>query len=306
MENPPSSPQSTLATSAVTHEIRSNVTVLRLTQPSLCSSLHQTVRDGKSIRAWSLVTTAAAPEVSFEDLATVPAALPPPPRETVRGRRGVGVQDDEFRFDYGYAFCLHRQDAFTKRGFPITCDGFICRGKTEVYSRKNPPFIWSRDRSRGGALVCPGKPGGRPHLYCLRCAEAQYEGGYALVNQTDGKPTCWEGLFTKYTVFPDKGVVRQSGPDALRNKGEGVGESEPGFDFWMQHRGVLCWHCSGEGLQAAKRTSGAKRPLILDGAGSSARSSARVKRARGTLVTPAKKAPQEAKVRIIFSSHYES
>jgi hypothetical protein len=298
------SPMSSQSTAVIgtSREMHGNIKILCRTQPSCCSTLHQTVQAGGGVRAWSLVSATTGSDFSFNDLATVPDALPPPPRTTVRGRKGVGAQDDDFRFDYGMAFRLHRQDALAKEGFPVTCDGVICKGKTEVYSRKTPSFIWSRDKSRGGALICPGKPGGRPHLYCLRCAETQYEAGNTLANQTDGKPVGWEQLFTKCTVFPDEGVVRRSSTDALQNERKGPEGSAPGFEFWVQHQGILCWPCLGQGLQVAKRTLGATRPPSLEGVWSGAR----VKRAWGTLLAPAIKAPEGPKVPITVVGPYNS
>ena len=118
------------------------------------------------------------------------------------------------------------------------------------------------------------------------------------INQTDGKPVCWEGLFTKWT----RSFQRRKSFDKAAPMGRGAEGSEPGLTFGFNIQGILCWHCSGQGLQVAKRTSGAKRPLILEGASSSAR----VKRARGTLLAPAIKAPEGPKVRITRVGLYDS
>jgi hypothetical protein len=153
---------------------------LKSTAPAQNAALHTTLPVGSAVRACAAVTIDGNAEpipstaVKFSDVESVPAAVPPPSSEGLGGGRTSyirkqGTGRGDFAFDYGYAFALHRAEAFTRDGFGTACSGLQCKSSAPVYSRKNPPFHWERTRNRGGAVICPGKGG---HLICLCCVDA--------------------------------------------------------------------------------------------------------------------------------------
>lgn len=175
---------------------------------------------------------------NFADIRSVPAAVPPLPNAggVLGGRPSFAARQGghDFVFDYGLAFQLRQADAFTRSGFGCACIGSMCRGKNPIYTRGREPFIWERKRNRGGTIICPGAGG---HLLCLRCVEAEYNGGRPFVTAETGHPVAKDDLFTKFEVFPERKELRQA------QSGEAAGEGV--YQFFVQRRDLApCPFCT--------------------------------------------------------------
>ncbi|GAQ90085.1 hypothetical protein KFL_005970060 [Klebsormidium nitens] len=231
--------------------------LLTSTAPAPNARLHRTLAAGDQVRALAAVTIGGSDgcsplpglDVLFSDLRSVPVAVSPLPNAGgVRGGQpSYAAQQGsvDFHFDYGFAFCLHQSDAFTKRGFGSTCIGSTCKGKVLVYSRGLDPFVWDRKRNRGGAIICPGGGG---HLLCLRCLDAMYAGGQPFVSTTTGGTAIDRGdLFRKYEAFPAS--------KELKEAHSGQPAAEGGHQFFVQRRDLAaCPYCK------ESRTSKRGRP----------------------------------------------
>lgn len=193
--------------------------LLTSTAPTPNASLHTTLAAGNPVRALAAVTIGGSNgcahlpglNVLFSDLRSVPVAVSPLPNAGgVRGGQpsyAAQQSNDDFFFDYGYAFCLRQSEAFTKRGFGSTCVGSTCKGKVPIYSRGLDPFLWDRKRNRGGAIICPGGGG---HLLCLRCLDAMYAGGRPFVSSKTGEVVDRGNLFRKYEAFPASEELKEA------------------------------------------------------------------------------------------------
>jgi hypothetical protein len=216
---------------------------LRSTAPAQNTAVHSTLPVGSLVRASAALTINGSLQptpstaVSFSDIGSIPAAIPPPPSEGLGGGRTSyirkqGTGGGDFAFDYGYAFALHRAEAFARDGFGTACSGLQCKSSAPVYSRKNPPFHWERTRIRGGAVICPGKGG---HLICLRCVDAQYTADTPFISVCTGKPIHRADLFAKYEAIPAAMEVKPAGEDAARPGGQ---------QFFVQRRDLAeCPDC---------------------------------------------------------------
>ncbi|GAQ93672.1 hypothetical protein KFL_017960010, partial [Klebsormidium nitens] len=229
----------------------SDIVLVASTTPAASASLHENLKAGQAVRSCAAVHF-EGPAPVFGDIRSVPAAVPPLPNAggVLGGRPSFAARQGgrDFVFDYGLAFQLRHADAFTRSGFGCACIGSTCHGKNPVYVRGREPFVWERKRNRGGALICPGAGG---HLLCLRCVEAEYDGGRPFVTAETGGPVAKEDLFTKFEVFPKLGELRQA------QSGEAAGEG--GHQFYVQRRDLApCPYCTE--LKGTSRR-GVKRAL---------------------------------------------
>ncbi|GAQ92761.1 hypothetical protein KFL_011260010 [Klebsormidium nitens] len=225
--------------------------LLTSTTPAASAALHEFFTAGQAVRSYAAVQF-KGPTPTFDDIKSVPAALPPLPNAGgVRGgRASYAAQQglDEFFFDYGLAFSLRQTEAFARSGFGTACMGSTCHGKNPIYVRGQEPFIWEQKRNRGGAVICSGAGG---HLLCLRCVEAEYVGGRPFVSKKTGCAIPQGGLFTKIEVFPERKEL------CLARSGEAA--TEGGCQFFVQRRDLApCPYCT-EPKATSKR--GVKRGL---------------------------------------------
>jgi hypothetical protein len=227
--------------------------LLATTTPAASASLHETLKAGQAVRSCAAVHF-QGPAPVFGNIRTVPAAVPPLPNAGgVRGGRPSYAAKQgaaDFAIDYGLAFSLRPAGAFARGGFGSTCIGRTCGGKGAVYARESDPFIWPRQRNRGGAIVCRGGGG---HLLCLRCMEAQYKEGSPFVSSATGGHVPQQELFTKYEVFPKTKELREVRSGETGSKG--------GNQFFVQRRDLAaCPYCR-EPKAAAPARRGVKRAL---------------------------------------------
>jgi hypothetical protein len=124
---------------------------LRSTAPAQNTALHSTlpVRASAALTINGSLLPTPSTAVKFLDVGSVPSAIPPPPSEGLDGGhtsyiRKQSTWGGDFAFDYGYAFALHRAEAFTRDGFGTACSGLRCKSNAPVYSRKTPLFHCER------------------------------------------------------------------------------------------------------------------------------------------------------------------
>ncbi|GAQ91414.1 hypothetical protein KFL_007800010, partial [Klebsormidium nitens] len=232
----------------------SGFVLIASTTPAASTSMHETLKAGQAVRSCAAVHF-EGPAPVFDDIRSVPAAVPPPPNAGgMRGGRPSYAAKQggaDFKFDYGFAFSLRPAEAFARGGFGSTCIGRTCGGKGVVYARGCDPFIWGRKRNRGGALICRGGGG---HLLCLRCVEAQYEEGSPFISSASGCAIPQKELFTKYEAFPST--------QELREVPSGEGVREGGYQLFVQRRDLApCPYCREPKAHSASSKRGVKRAL---------------------------------------------
>jgi hypothetical protein len=229
----------------------SGVVLVASTTPAANASHHEALARGQAVRSLAAVHFEGRVP-SFDDIRSVPAAVPPPP--TAGGVRGGHASyaakrgADDFAFDYGLAFSLRPSGAFARGGLSSTCNGSTCGGSGSLYTRGSEPFIWERKRNRGGALICRAG-----HLLCLRCVEAEYEAGRPFMSTGTGQPVLQEELFAKFEASPKRRELRE-----VRS---GEAASEGGHQFFVQRRDLApCPYCR-KPKAAAPARRGVKRTL---------------------------------------------
>lgn len=237
--------------------------LLASTAPGPNGHLHKSSVSGESVRALGAVTVGGVDILSnkgalckasicISDIRSVPAAVPPLPHAGgVRGGTpsyAAQQGNDDFFFDYAFAFRLKLGSAFTKDGFGVPCPGSVCKSNVSLYTRGAEPFIWERKRNRGDAIICPGGGG---HLLCLRCLDAMYGEGRPFVSTVTGEAIGRSDLSRKYEAFLD--------PGELRETQLGQPTIEGGRQFFVQRRDLeACSCCRKE--RVARR--GVKKALV--------------------------------------------